>query len=145
MQPSERAFDHPAKDSHAAAVLGVSLGENGFDPASAKLLSMRFGIIAAVPLNTIWFLSRSSRLPTYWRDAVDQGEQFFDVVYICCGQDDCQWNALGIGNHVMFAARLGSISRIRPSFWPSSESSHRGTVYNGSRPVNLEQLSNVVF
>lgn len=86
VQPGEAALDHPALLSEARAVLVAAPGDNGFDPARAKLAAVLVKVIAAVG-------EQPSRTPAWpaapagdGLEAVDQGQKLGDVVAIAAGQ-----------------------------------------------------------
>jgi hypothetical protein len=108
-KPGECAFDDPAIDIQATAVLGVSFCQHRLDAAAAKLPAMRFRILAAVFQNTVGFLSWSAWLPADWQDVI---YHVFGVIHIRSSQDGRQRHALTLGHDVMLATGLGPIRGI---------------------------------
>jgi len=118
MQPGQRALDDPAGFAQSAAVSYLAAGQKRGDAFCTQRVAMGLGIVGAVTLDTRRFASRASGLAVDRRDALDQGQQLGDVMGIGAAQREGKWNALGIGEQVMFAPTLPSIRRIRASFLP---------------------------
>lgn len=57
LEPSQGSLDIPARLAEPGAMLGPSLRKLWLDPAASELISVRLGIIAAIPLNPVRPLS----------------------------------------------------------------------------------------
>ncbi len=121
MQPRDRALDDPAIDPQSAAVGGVLLGREWFDPHPAQGLPMRLRVIAPIPLHPLRSPPRSSAFATHGRNRFDQGQQLGDIIGVGTCQYGRQGNALRIRNEMVFAPRFGFVHGIRARFFPPSK------------------------
>jgi len=118
MQPAQGPFDRPAKYTEPATVLGISLGQNRFDSASAEFLPMGLRIVGAVALNTVGTATGPAGLTSDRRNGIDQRQQLSYVMAIG-GRDLCgQWDTIGIGEDMMFRAGFPAIRGIGTSVHP---------------------------
>ena len=117
MQPTVRAFDHPSKHAQPAAMFRVSFGQHRPDAPPPQSRAVGFGIIRAVALDTFG-TSSPATFAANLRNRVHQGDQLRYVVRVGSGQRRRQWDAIGIGKHVMlragFAAIRGIWAGLRP-------------------------------
>jgi hypothetical protein len=117
VKPTVRAFDNPSKHAQAAAVLGVAFGEHRSNATPPQPRAMGFGIVRPIALNTFG----TPPLPTSAaniRNRIHQRDQLRYVVSISSRQRRRQWDAVGIGEHVMLRARFAAIRGIRASLRP---------------------------
>jgi hypothetical protein len=120
MKPSDRSFYDPASFAEPTAVHGVAVGKCRLDIATSQLALMRARAVRAVALDFQWAAARSAWLAMNRRNGVNERHQLRDIVIVGGGQCDGQRNAGGVRQHVMLAACLASIGRIRPGFCPPS-------------------------
>src|SRR5438445_155667 len=121
MQPRDGPLDEPAIDSQAATVLGVAFGQHRSDSHPAQETPNRFRVKAAISLEAIGFLPIRPRLAADRRHAGHYVEKFLDLVDVGSRHGDGQGNAVGVGHHVMLAARFAAIRGI----WASIVASFR--------------------
>jgi hypothetical protein len=118
VQPADGAFHNPAMLAQAAAVPGVTFGENRLNAAFSEASSMRFGIVRAVALHAVWFAPRATRLTAHGGNRFHQGFELRDVVRVGAGQRGGEWNAVGVGDQMMFAASFAAIRGVSARFFP---------------------------
>jgi len=118
MQPANRALNNPARFPQAASVLGVSTRQNRLNTALTQLFTMRFRVVGAVALNTVGTPARPARLAGNGGNGFHQGKQLRDVVRVSAGQRGREGYAVGVGDHMMFAAGFAAICGIGARFFP---------------------------
>lgn len=118
MKPGETSLDDPSMDTQTASMFGSTLGEYRLDVSGTEFNTMRFGIVSSVRLDNFRALLWSTYFPTYRRNPIDQGKELCDIVSVGTSQNRDQRDALSIGNHVVLAAGLTPIRRIRTGFFP---------------------------
>ena len=118
MQPGDGALDHPAGRAQTAAVFRIASRDMRADATDSERPPVGLRVIASVCLNQRGFASRPAPLSCNRRDALDQGQQLGHVMPVGFGEDHGQRNALGIGEEVVFRARLTAIGWVQSSFFP---------------------------
>ncbi len=118
MQPGEGALDHPAGFAQPTAVLGAALGQHWSDSLSAQPPPVGLTVITAIPLQASRPVPRSAGFPCDPGDGFHQGLQLGHIIHVRRRQQDREREALGIGEHVMFAAFFRSIRGIGARFGP---------------------------
>ena len=118
MQPGQGALDHPTENAQATPVGRVAFSQQGLDAECPQPTTMRFRIIAAIPLDALWTTTGSSRLATHRKNRFHQRFQLRDIVCVRAGQDRGQGETLCIGDDMVLAARLRFIRWIGPCFVP---------------------------
>ncbi len=118
MQPRERALHDPAIDSQAATVRRETSGQHRLNAQAPQPSPMRFRVIGAVTLQALGAPTRATPFTPHGRDGCDQRLKLSDVIRVRTCQASRQRDAVGIGEDVVFASRLGFIRGIRASFGP---------------------------
>jgi len=85
----------------------------------------------------IWPKARSAPLSSDVRNFVEQGQQLGNIVTVCLGQNAGQWDAVGIGEHMVFASQFAPIRGIWAGFCASAGCAHRGAIHEGAIPIDL--------
>ena len=119
VQPSDGAFDDPARFSQAAAVLGSASRDLGLDASLQQRGAVRIGIVAAVGLDQSGFALGRTALAPDRRNGIDQGQQLRDVVAIGLGQNRRERNALRVGEQMVLRTGTTAIGWVRSSFFPA--------------------------
>ncbi len=112
MQPSNRAFHDPPIATQPTTMFGVAPRQKRFNAAFAQGDAMRFRVVSPIRIHLIRTATRSAGFAAHGWNGIDQGQQWRDVVDIGRSQLNDEWNALGIRDKVVFAARTGSIGGI---------------------------------
>jgi len=112
MQPTERAFDHPAGFAQAAAMRPAGARQSPGDSQRAQPTMMRAAAISPIALHYLGPLTRATDLAAQGRDRQHQGLQLTAVMHIGGGDLTAQGYALGIGAKMMFAARFAAVRRV---------------------------------
>ncbi len=81
---------------------------------------MRFGTVAPIALNVLWFMQGAPALALDMGYCLDERIELDDVVSIRCAQDDRERDALCVDDEVVFAAELAPVRGIRAGFVPAS-------------------------
>jgi hypothetical protein len=118
MQPTERAFDHPAGFAQAAAMRPARARQSPGDAQGAQPTMMRTAAIRPIPLHDLGSLARTTGFAAQRRNRQHQGLQLAAVMHVGGGDLRAQWNALGIGAKMMFAARFAAVRRVWPRLKP---------------------------
>jgi hypothetical protein len=118
VEVAECAFDRPAMFAKAAAVWGISLGQNGFNVALAKLTPVRFRIKCAISLNALRASAWPTRFAAHRRNCVDQRKELSYIVSIGGSHRGRERNALSIGDEMMLGSRFAPIRRVTARFFP---------------------------
>jgi len=118
VQPGEGALDHPPIDAQAAAVFFIASRKNGLDASSAKLFTVRLGIVSPIALHTSWTASRTTFLALKGRNTIHKLQQLGDIMIIGPGESNSQRYTLCVGDQMMFAPGLAAVGGIRPCFFP---------------------------
>ena len=118
MQPTERAFDHPAGFVQAAAMRPAGARQSSGDAQSAQPPLMRTAAIGPIALHHLRPLTRATDFAAQRWNPQHQGLQLTTVMHVGGGDLRAQWNALGIGAKMMFAARFAAVGRVWPRLKP---------------------------
>ena len=118
VQPSQGPLYHPTIGSQSTTVLGIALAQDRLNPQRPQRLPVRLRVISSVSLNLLRSPTRAASPAPNWWNGLHHGQQLGHVVAISPRQDGGQRDSLGIGNQVMFAPQLASVSGIGPSFSP---------------------------
>jgi hypothetical protein len=139
-QPCQGAFYHPARDPQTTAMGCPALAQHRGDPPRSQRLPMGSRIVAAVPLHPARSTSGASTLAPHGRNGFQQGQPLGHIVPMRSCHQRCQWNPLGVREHMRLTAALPTIGRIGASFFPhrrrpgdSDYQSRRGTNRSGPR------------
>jgi hypothetical protein len=117
-QPCQCPLYDPAVETQATPMFCAAFGEHRSDPPRAHLLPMGLRIIAPIPLHTVRPTAGAPTLAPHGRDGLQQGQQLGDIVPMRPGHQRCQWNALGIREHMVLTAALPAIRGIGARFFP---------------------------
>jgi hypothetical protein len=121
VQPGEGAFDDPAVTAESGPVLGLAVGDHGFDAAPADEAAVLVVVVAAVGEQRLWSASRSADAAADGWDAVEQLDQLGDVVAVAAGQRPGQRDAAAVYEEVVLAAPPAAIdgagTRFRAPFF----------------------------
>ena len=118
MQPTERAFDHPAGFAQAAAMRPAGARQSSGDSQSVQPTLMGATAISPIPLHHLRPLAGATGFAAQRRNRQHQGLQLAAVMHVGGGDLRTQWNALGIGAKMMFAARFAAVRRVGPRLQP---------------------------
>jgi len=118
VQPRQGALDDPAGATQVAAVRAPALRELRRHAALGELVTVRLGIVAAVPLDQAGLAYRPARTSAQHGHGVDQGQQLGDVVSVRRGQRRDERNPVRVGENMMLRPGLAAIGRVRSRFFP---------------------------
>lgn len=118
VEPCERALDEPACLSQAAAVLASSFRDERKNSTRLEPLAQRLTVVGRVCLDAAGFAFRRAAFAAHWRNFFKERLELGDVVNICAGEDDSEWDAVGISENVVFAAWTRAIGGIWAAFFP---------------------------
>ena len=118
MQPTERAFDHPAGFTQAATMRPAFASQPSGDAQVAQPTMMCAAAIRPISLHDFRSLTRATDCPPQCRDGQYQGLQLATVMHVGGGDLGAQGNALGIGAKMMLAARFAAVRRVWPRLKP---------------------------
>jgi hypothetical protein len=118
VKPGQCPLHHPAVYAQAAAVLSQTLREHWLNPQGAQHFPMGPGVVGTVSLNSVRPMAWSATLASHWRNCFYQGQQLGNIVTVGTGQNGGQGDSLGIGDHVVLAARFAPVRGIGPCFSP---------------------------
>jgi hypothetical protein len=145
MEPSQRAFDDPARASQSAAVGPAAFRQLASDAATLEFVAMRLRVIRAVTLHQARLSQGPPRAAAQGRNAVDQGQQLGYVVPVRRREARDDRNPVGVGKNMMFRPGLPAIGRVRSSFFPprSARSEALSTIARArsSRPRRRNSVS----
>jgi hypothetical protein len=113
VEPGEGALDHPAGASEPGAVLGLTAGDLGFDPASVELAPVLVVVVAAVGGEPVGSSSWTADLAAHGRDALDERHQLRDVVAVAPGDRPGERDPGRVYEQVVLGAVSGSVNRAR--------------------------------
>lgn len=116
--PGEAAFDHPALLAQPGAVRDAAAGDPRGAAARPQLAAVGVEVVAAIGEQ----LARSAAGPPSpaadRRYRVDQRDQLGDVVAVAAGQRDRPWDAGGVADQMVLAARPAAVDRGRADVVP---------------------------
>lgn len=118
VQPTERALDHPAGFAQATAMRPAFASQSPGDAQSAQPTPMRAAAVSPITLHDLGPLPWTTGLATQRRNRQHQRLQLAAVMHVGGGDLRAQWNALGIGAKMMFAARFAAVRRVWPRLKP---------------------------
>jgi hypothetical protein len=118
VQPCQSALHNPAVDAQTAAVPPQTLSEHWHNPQGAQRFPMGSRAIGPVPLDLAWSVAWPAAFPWDGRNSCYQRQQLGDIIAVSAGENGGQWDSLGVGDHVMFAAQLPPVRGIGPCFSP---------------------------
>ena len=118
VKPAMSAFNHPAIDAQAAAVLGVSFCQERFDAQVPQLTAVSLGVVCAIGVHTLGPPAGSTDLTGDRGNRLDHWQQLGDVGRVGASHRGCEGNPVSIGGEMMFRARFPAVCRIRPRFFP---------------------------
>ena len=116
--PRQGALDDPAGATQVAAVRAPALRELRRNASSGELVTVRLGIVAAVPLDQAGLAHRPARTSAQRGHGVDQGQQLGDIVPVRRGQRRDERNPVRVGENMMLRPGFAAIGRVRSSFFP---------------------------
>ena len=120
MKPCNGALDWPTRFAEPASMGRADFCERRRDAAFSQSLPMRFGTVAPVALNDLWFMRGAPALAPDMGYCLDERIELGDVVSIRCAQGDRERDALRVDDEVVFAAELAPVRGIRAGFFPAS-------------------------
>jgi hypothetical protein len=82
VEPGEGALDDPAGAAESGAVLGVASGDPVTDAAGAEQAAVLVVVVAAIGVDDVGPLARSSDPAADGRDPIEQRQQLGDVVAV---------------------------------------------------------------
>ena len=112
VEPSDGSFHDPSGFSKSASVRSSAFSQDRFNPLADQQPSMKFAIVGAVGLDGIGKASRVSTFASNRRKPLHQRHQLGEIVTISTRQTGGQWNAVPIGDHMMFAATSAPVCRV---------------------------------
>ena len=118
MQPRVRSFHDPAIDTQSAPMLGVPLGEDGFNAPRYQGFAVKSGMIGPVALDALRTPARSPSLARNGRNGIHQRKQLGHIMAIRAGNCRGQRNTVRIGDEVMLRSVFAAIRRVRTSLRP---------------------------
>lgn len=118
VEPTVSAFHNPAEDAQSAAMFGITLCQHRHDAQPPQAGTVRLRVVSAVALNTLGPSPGTPAFALYRRNGVYQRHQLRTVMCIGAGQRDCQRDAVGIRDDMVFRAEFAAIRGIGASFCP---------------------------
>ena len=118
MQPTERAFYHPAGFAQTAA-MGPTFARQPVDDAqTVQPAMMSTTAISAISLHRFGALARTTWPARQRGNGLQQRLELPAVMHVGCGHLGAQRNALGIGAKMMLAACFAAVRRVGPRLEP---------------------------
>lgn len=96
----------------------ASFGDHGSDAALPEQAPVLVMVVAAVGEERVGSVSGPAHNACNGRDLVEQGQELGYVVAVPAGQGHCEWDALGVGDDVVLAARSCAVDRAGSAFEP---------------------------
>ena len=93
-------------------------GDDGGDAAGPDLLAVAVVVVAPIGIQPVGAPPWRAGPPAHRGDGVEQGGGLGGVVAVAAGQCDREGDAAGVGDDVVFRARLAAVDRARTSFGP---------------------------
>jgi len=118
VQAGKTPLDDPTIDPKAAAVAGLSLGQDGSNALASQRRPMRLAVIAAITQQRDGTLKRPTDFAGDGRNRLDQRQQLGHIMAVGPGQSDHQRDPLGISYQMVFRALLPPIRRVGARFSP---------------------------
>jgi len=118
VQPTERAFDHPAGFAQATAMRPTFAGQAIRDAQTLQPAVMRAAAVSTIALHQVGPLPRPTSFASHRGNRQQQRLELPTVMQVGGGDLGAQWNALGIGAKMMFAARFAAVCRVGPRLKP---------------------------
>ena len=113
VEPGEGALDDPADAAEPGAVLGLTAGDLGLDPAGAELAPVLVVVVASVGGDAVGPPARPADLAADGWDALDQRHELGDVVAVAASDRPGERDSGRVYQKVMLGTRSGSINRAR--------------------------------
>src|SRR5215212_9546410 len=101
---------------------------------------MRLRIVAAVSLDRVGLMPRSTPPATHLRNLLQQGKQLADVIAVRFRQANRQGNAVAIRQHMMLTTAFAPICGIWACFSSSGRGAERSAVHDRTGPIDLVML-----
>ena len=108
VQPSLHLLGHVTKDSQGAAVCRPASGDFGQDATGTQFLA----VVGAVGIRPLRTLAWAARLASDRRDGIDQRQGLGDIAAVGPGDNGGQGRALGVGDHMTFAALFAAVRGV---------------------------------
>ena len=116
MQPGKRALDDPAVATEPGAVLGLTAGDPGLDPASAEQAPVRVVVVAAVSDHALGPAARPPGKARDRRHRVDERDQLGDVVAVAACERPGEREPAPVYEEMMLGAGTAPVDRARARF-----------------------------
>jgi len=137
VQPGIGSLDGPTSLSQAAAVFGVALGYDRRYSQPTQDGSQRFGIIAAVALEPIRVFPLGAGFTADGRHRCQNVQCFGNLVDVGSSDRDVEWDALSVGQDMVFAAGFAAIGGVGAGFFASFGCFGEGGVDQSAFPIDL--------
>ena len=137
VEPGIGSLDEPSFHSQAAAVVGVADRKDGCDSEPTQQSAKRFGVVAAIALEPIGELAFGSGFAADGRHGHQNMERLRHLVDIGRSDSDVERDAVGVGQHVMFAAGLAAICGIWAGFFAAFGGLGESGVDESAFPIDL--------
>lgn len=118
MQPTQRALYDPAGFAQAAAMRPAFTSQPVGDVQTLQPAVMGPTAISPIALHQIRSLTRSTCFAGHCWNRQQQRFELPTVMHVGSSDLGAQWNALGIGAKMMFAACFAAVRRIGPRLKP---------------------------
>lgn len=118
MEPTEAPLNDPTKRTQPTAMLRAATSKNRSDSPFSQFLAMGVRIVRPIALDRVGPLAWSADFACDRRDGIGQRQQLCHVVAIRRREDRGKWDAIRIGNEVVFRARFATIRRVGARFGP---------------------------
>ena len=136
IEPCKRPLDDPPPPAQAAAVLGATHRQQRQNVPRAQAAPDGCRIIATVAVHAHWPAPGSAAFASKGRNRINQSQGLLRVISISAGQADREWDALPVTDQMSFTPTLGAIGGIRTCLRAATDSPHRATVNDRTRPIN---------
>lgn len=110
------SFDDPPKFAQPATLLTAALRDHRLDTAMAQLLTVGIGIVAAIAIENLGRLKRTTAHAANGRDRIDERQQLLEVVCIRTRRDRADRHAVGVYEDVVPRTGSRTIRGVRTSF-----------------------------
>jgi hypothetical protein len=118
VQPTQRAFDHPASFTQTTAVRGAATGQLVGDAALLQPAMVSRTAVGTIALYRNGSLPRATDFAPHGGNGRYEWLQLAAVMHVSCRQLDAQRQSLGLGANMMLAARFAAIRRVGSRLTP---------------------------
>ena len=137
VQPTQRAFHHPAIDTQAAAMRGEAVAQDGDDSPRRQGPAMRCGVVPPIPLHAVQSEARVTRWPAIGGIAPTKGNRCVTSLRLAPVRIAASGMPFTSVMTWCFEPFFPRSVRLGPTFAPPQNRPHGGAVHDRPREVDL--------